>query len=260
MFDTHCHLDLPQFDADREEVIQRARDAGFGYFMVPGIEFATIGTIRALSEENPDIFFASGIHPNNAADLPGDWETRVRRDADHPKCRAIGEIGMDYYWDFCPKDVQKDVFRKQLEIAGELKLPVIVHCRDAYEDLWPILSAWVKSGSGHKAVLHAFAGSAVQALEATELGIMIGIGGPYTFRKKNEERLNILASVPEKSILLETDCPYLAPIPHRGERNEPSYAAFTLRKIAEVRQMDFETADAVTTQNALEFFDIGPAA
>ncbi|MBQ6509259.1 MAG: TatD family hydrolase [Flexilinea sp.] len=257
MFDTHCHLDLPHFDEDRPDVIRRARDAGFTHFMIPGIEFATIEKIRTIAEENDGIWFASGIHPNNAADLPEDWDERVKQDALHPKCRAIGEIGLDHYWDDCPHDVQERVFLRQLEIAAELELPAIIHCREAYDDLWPILRDWMKGGSGRKAVLHAFDGDASQAAAAVELGVMIGMGGPYTYRKKNERRIAVMESVPIGSILLETDCPYLSPIPHRGERNEPAYARLTLEKIAEIKNIPFETADRITTENGIEFFGLG---
>ncbi len=256
MFDTHCHLDLPDFDADLEEVFTRARAVGFTHFMIPGIELASIDKIKMISEEHDDVFFASGIHPNNAADLVPDWDAQVIRDAAHPRCRAIGEIGMDYYREYCPHDIQKTVFERQLDIAAELKLPVIIHCRAAYEDLWPILSRWLKAGSGRTGVLHAFDEDAEKALAAVELGMKIGIGGPYTYRKKNERRIGILEAVPLGSILLETDCPYLSPIPHRGERNEPAFAAITLAKIAEVKQISFEDADRIVTENALDFFGI----
>lgn len=256
MFDTHCHLDLPQFDPDRADVIDRARSTGFTHFMIPGIELSTIGKIKQIAEENPDIYFASGIHPNNAADLVSDWAEHVIRDAGHPKCRAIGEIGIDYYWEFCPHDVQRSIFSQQLEIAAELNLPVIIHCRNAYEDLWPILSNWLRAASGRKAVLHAFDEDAEKALQAVSLGAMIGMGGPYTYRKKNERKIAVIEAVPIESILLETDCPYLSPIPHRGERNEPSYAKLTLEKIAEVKQITFESADEITTHNGIRFFGI----
>ena len=254
MFDTHCHLDLPHFDEDRDEVICRAREAGFTHFMIPGIEFATIGKIRAIAEDNAGI--ASGIHPNNAVDLPDDWDERVKQDALHPKCRAIGEIGLDHYWDDCPHDVQERVFSRQLEIAAELDLPVISHCREAYDGLWPILKDWMKKSSGRKAVLHAFDGNAEQAAAAVELGLMIGMGGPYTYRKKNERRIAVMETVPLESILLETDCPYLSPIPHRGERNEPAYARLTLEKIAEVKHISFDAADQITTENGIAFFGL----
>ncbi len=256
MFDTHCHLDLPHFDEDREDVIRRAQSAGFAYFMIPGIEFQTIGKIRKIAESHTDIWFASGIHPNNAQDLEPGWEELVVRDASHPKCRAIGEIGMDYYWEYCPHDLQKTVFSRQLEIAADLDLPVIIHCREAYDDLWPILSGWLKHGSRRKAVLHAFDNDSEKAMEAVELGVMIGMGGPYTYRKKNQHRIDVMEAVPLESILLETDCPYLSPIPHRGERNEPAFAKLTLEKIAEIKQISFETADNVTTRNGLDFFGI----
>ncbi len=256
MFDTHCHLDLPHFDADRQAVLKRARSAGFDYFMIPGIELATIGKIKSIAETESDVRFASGIHPNNARDLASDWDVRVIDDAVHPKCKAIGEIGMDFHWDFCPADIQRTVFIRQLEIAAELELPVIVHCREAYDELWPILSGWMKQGHGRKAVMHAFDEDAERAAAAVDLGMMIGVGGTCTYRKKNERRFEIIKRVPLESILLETDCPYLAPIPHRGERNEPAFAAFSLAKIAELKEIPFEEADRVTTANGMSFFGL----
>lgn len=257
MFDTHCHLDLPDFDADRGEVIRRARDIGFTHFMVPGIELSGMEKIIGLAESDEAVFFASGIHPNNAAELVPDWADAVRENARHPKCRAVGEIGLDYYREYCPHDIQREVLARQLDLAAELDLPVIIHCRNAYEDLWPMLSSWVRNGHGRKAVFHAFDEDAEKAAAAVELGIMIGVGGPYTYRKKNERRFEILRSVPIGSILLETDCPYLSPIPHRGERNEPAYAALTLQKIAEIKEISFEEADSRTDKNARAFFGIG---
>ena len=222
--------------------------------MIPGIELNEMEKIIKISEREPDVFFASGIHPNNAADLDPEWADGVRKNAHHPKCRAIGEIGVDYYREYCPHDIQLRVFSAQLELAAELELPVIIHCRAAYEDLWPILSGWLKGGHGRTGVLHAFDETADAALAAVELGMKIGMGGPYTYRKKNERRFEIVRAVPLDSILLETDCPYLSPIPHRGERNEPSYAALTLAKIAELRDISFEEADFQTTRSARELF------
>ena len=256
MIDTHCHIDLPEFENDLEKVISDAQNAGFTHFMIPGIELSTIERIKKIAEEHLSVYFASGIHPNNASDLESDWELKVQKDASHKKCKAIGEIGMDYYREYCPHEIQRKVFSMQLEIASDLNLPVIIHCRNAYEDLWPILSSWIKTGHGRKAVLHAFDEDVEKAFAAVELGMMIGIGGTYTYRKKNDRRIEILKSIPISSILLETDCPYLSPVPHRGERNEPSYAMFTLEKISEIKQISFEEADSVTSMNAIKFFDL----
>ena len=254
MIDTHCHLDLPEFDIDRCKVLNRARNSGFEAFMIPGIEPGAMEKIIDIAENEADVYFTSGVHPNNAAELPPDWLEQVRKNAEHPKCKAIGEIGMDYYREYCPHDVQREVFAQQLDLAAELDLPVIIHCRSAYEDLWPILSSWLKGGHGRTGVLHAFDETAEAARLAVDLGMKIGMGGPYTYRKKNERRFSIVETVPLSSILLETDCPYLSPIPHRGERNEPSYAALTLSKIAELKRVSFEEADRQTTRNAREFF------
>lgn len=257
MIDTHCHLDLPDFGSDLEQVIQRAVEAGFDRFLVPGIEFATIERIKSLAECTPAIFFASGIHPNNAAELPEDWAERVEEDARHPKCLAIGEIGLDFYREYCPPEQQLDAFRIQLEIAERLDLPVIIHCRQAYEILWPILSAWLERSPRNRAVLHAFDEDAEKALTAVDAGCMLGIGGTYTYTKKNERRIAILKAVPIEHILLETDCPYLTPVPHRGERNEPAFAALTAAKIAEIKRLPLAEVDRITTRNAERFFGIG---
>ena len=254
MFDTHCHLDLPDFDEDRAAVLKRANEAGFDHFMIPGIELCAMDKLIGIAEDNDQIWFASGIHPNNAADLIPDWADEVRKNAAHPKCKAIGEIGVDYYREYCPHDIQREVFAVQLDLAADLNLPVIIHCRAAYEDLWPILSSWLKAGHNRTGVLHAFDETAERSMAAVELGMKIGMGGPYTYKKKNERRIEILQAVPIESILLETDCPYLSPIPHRGERNEPAYAALTLTKIAEIKGISPEEADEQTTRNALHFF------
>lgn len=256
MFDTHCHLDLTDFDEDRDQVILRAKNTGFDYFMIPGIELDSINKIISITEKYKEIYFASGIHPNNAADLIAEWDNCVIENSKYEKCKAIGEIGLDYYREYCPHDVQRDVFGRQLEIASDLELPVIIHCRNAYEDLWPLLSDWLKRGHGRTGVFHAFDETHVEAMAAVELGMKIGMGGPYTYKKKNERRIEIMRSVPIESILLETDCPYLSPIPHRGERNEPSYAALTLAKIAEIKGISYEEADKQTTENGLAFFGI----
>ncbi len=256
MFDTHCHLDLSDFDLDRDEIILRAKNTGFQYFMIPGIELSSMTKIIDICEQNDEIYFASGIHPNNAADLVSNWAEGVIENTKHTKCKAIGEIGMDYYREYCPHEKQREVFGMQLEIAADLGLPVIIHCRNAYDDLWPILSSWLKNGHGRTGVFHAFDETYTEAIAAVELGMKIGIGGPYTYKKKNERRIEILKAVPPDSILLETDCPYLSPIPHRGERNEPSYAALTLAKISEVKGISFEESDKQTTENGLDFFRI----
>ena len=176
--------------------------------MVPGIELSSMSKIKDICEKNDEIYFASGIHPNNSADLVSNWAEGVIENTKHTKCKAIGEIGMDYYREYCPHEKQREVFGMQLEIAADLGLPVIIHCRNAYDDLWPILSSWLKNGRGRTGVFHAFDETFTEAIAAVELGMKIGIGGPYTYKKKNERRIEILKAVPLDSILLETDCPY----------------------------------------------------
>lgn len=254
LIDTHCHLDLPEFDEDLADVLSRAADAGFGKFIIPGIELKSMPKIIDMAGNDPAIFFASGIHPNNSSDLPDDWDAQVIENACLDRCVAIGEIGLDFYRDYCPPETQIRVFKRQLELAEDLRLPVIVHCRQAFDTLWPILEGWKEQNPDNQAVLHAFDEDAEKAQEVTLQNIYLGIGGTYTYTKKNERRIEILRAVPIESMLIETDCPYLTPIPHRGERNEPSFARLTAEKISEVKGIPLDQVIEQTTTSAQHLF------
>jgi TatD DNase family protein len=265
--DTHCHLNLQSFDEDRPAVVERAAQAGIGRILIPGIDLETSHSAAALAAQYLPVHAAVGIHPNDADGLPEDWLETLRNLAQHPKTAAIGEIGLDYYWDRTPKALQQRLFIEQLELARQAQLPVVVHCRDknppvgpALEDVLSILSDWqmqLKSENHPLAVrpgvLHSFSGDLRSAERAVEHGFLIGITGPLTFKKADLLR-DVVASLPGGALLIETDAPFLTPHPHRGKRNEPAYVKLVAEKMAEVRHTEFEKIARLTTANAERLF------
>lgn len=252
--DTHCHLDLQQFDIDREAVIERAWAAGLNRIMNPGVDLETSRRAVALADAHPQIFAAVGFHPHDAAKMGADDLQTLRELAQRPKVKAIGEIGLDYYRDLSPRDLQAKAFRQQLELAAELDLPVIIHCRDAFEDVMAILREWRTSNNRARGVLHSFSGDRAQAEQVFEIGFRVGLTGPITFPKAEEMRA-VAQNAPIDRILIETDAPYLTPTPNRGKRNEPAYVRRVAEKIAEVRGLTVEAVAAQTTANADSLFD-----
>ena len=238
LVDSHCHINDQQFDQDREAVIARALEAGVECMMViDAPEFA---------EPHPFLCATIGIHPHEAAKATGETFARLRSLSAHPKVRAVGEIGLDYHYDFSPRDVQMRVFRRQMEMAAECGLPIVIHTREAWDDTL----AAVKNAGGlpHGGIMHCFTGDAAQARQALDMGFHLAFGGVLTFPKA--EALREAARVtPEDRLLIETDCPYLAPVPHRGKRNEPAFVAQTARRLAEVRSTAIEEIAEVTTRN-----------
>ena len=246
LVDTHCHLDDRQFDGDREEAIERARAAGVERMMAigtgsgpPDLEAA----IR-LAERYSFIEATIGVHPHDAAKAAaGTWD-ELRKLAGHPKVRAIGEIGLDYHYDFSPRDVQREAFGVQLEIAAESGKPIVIHTREAWEDTMSMLRAsWRGEG-----IMHCFTGDERQAREALDLGFHLSFGGVLTFPKADAVR-EAARMAPEDRLLVETDCPYLAPVPHRGKRNEPAFVVETVKRLAQVRGGTEEEIGALTARN-----------
>lgn len=237
LVDSHCHLDDEQFSGDREQVIERARAAGVGTLVVIGSE----GAVR-LAEQYPFIFATAGIHPHDAA--KADLE-RIRDLLHRPRVLAAGEIGLDYHYDFSPRDVQRAVFAKQLGLAAEARKPIVIHTREAWDDTLRILR---EHGLPHGGIMHCFTGGPEQASEALALGFHISFGGVLTFPKARMVR-DAAALVPEDRLLVETDAPYLAPVPYRGRRNEPAFVLETARKLAEIRGVAPEHIAAVTAAN-----------
>jgi len=257
--DTHAHLDLPQFDPDREEVIERALEAGVTRIVTIGINLESSRAAIALVEDHLHIYAAVGTHPHDAVALTPQALSELRELAQHPKVVAIGETGLDFYRDLSPRDQQQIAFERQLELAAELHLPVIVHCREAQAQVMATLRAWAARhpapANGWRGVLHAFSGDQAMAEAAREIGFMIALGGPVTFQ--NARRLQALVpQLPLDQLLLETDAPYLAPHPYRGQRNEPARLILIAEAIARLYGMSFAEITSQTTTNAVQLFGL----
>jgi TatD DNase family protein len=248
--DSHAHLDMPQFDADRADVIRRARDAGLELVIAVGTgnpDDSSIERTLALAENHDLIYAAIGVHPHDARLADSAYWEKLERWAEHPKVVLWGEIGLDYYYDHSPREVQREAFRRQLRMARDRRLPIAVHCRDAWRDLAAILrEEW--RGDNPGGVLHSFTGDREQAREGAAMGFLISFSGIVTF-KKAEELREAARALSLDQILVETDCPYLAPVPHRGKRNEPAFVIHVGRSLADTRQMDFEELARRTSQN-----------
>jgi TatD DNase family protein len=252
MIDSHCHLDFPQFDADRAEVVRRAVDAGVMALVNPGTDLESSRRALALAEEYGQVYAAVGVHPHDASTLSRDTLAALRRLASHPRVVAIGEIGLDYYRDLSPRDEQRAAFDRQLALAAELDLPVIIHMRDSEDDVMAALRSWAVGGHPG-CVLHAFSGDQAMAEEAILLGFFLGVAGPLTF--KNARRLpEIVTRMPSDRLLVETDAPYLAPHPYRGKRNEPAHVALVAERLAELRAAPLEELSKQLTANARRLF------
>ncbi len=269
LIDTHAHLDFPQFDADRPAVIERAGVAGVKAIVNVGADLISSRRAVALAEQYPSIYAAVGMHPHDAKKLDGATLAELRDLAQHPKVVAVGEIGLDFYRNLSPRDVQRRAFQAQLAWAARLGKPVIIHDRDAHDEIMDILAGWAAglessppaaSQVGHLAgrlgVLHTFSGDLAMAGRAIDLGFYISISGPVTY--KNARRLpDIVPALPLNRLLLETDCPYLAPHPHRGKRNEPAYVRLVAERIAALRGITYDELARATTANAQHLFGFG---
>ncbi len=253
LFDTHVHLNAEQFADDIDEVISRAKQAGVGNMIVVGFDEKTIKRALSLIEKYDVLYGAVGWHPVDAVDLTHEHLDWIEELLAHRKIVALGEIGLDYHWDKSPKTVQKDVFRKQIALAKKVKMPIIVHNREADQDVVDILrEEGAKEVGG---IMHCFGGSVEIAEQCLEMNFHISFGGPVTF--KNAKRPKLVAkSVPLDRLLIETDCPYLAPHPYRGKRNEPAYVQLVAEQIAELKGMPYEELARQTTANAKKLFGI----
>ncbi len=248
LVDSHAHIHGPQFDADRGAVIARAVDAGLVAVLDVGTDLSTSRAAVALAEQHELVYAAVGVHPHDAAGLTCGVMDELRLLAQHPKVLAIGEIGLDYYRDLSPRDLQRRAFCRQLALAEDLGLPVIIHSRDAHEDVLSILA-----GSEGRGVLHSYAAGLSYLDKALAMGFSVGISGPVTFRRAQELR-DVAAAVPLDRLLVETDCPYLTPEPYRGRRNEPAYVLHTAKAIAAARRQSLQELAQATTKNAHSVF------
>ncbi len=253
MIDTHAHIDTDAFAEDIDEVIARAKEAGVESIVIPAIEPDAFDSLVALVDKYDMLYFGIGVHPHSADKFDDSVERRIRVIAKHPKCVAIGEIGLDYYYnELSAADVQKRAFRRQIEIAIELGKPIIVHNRDSNDDLIDILSEY--QDRKLKAVLHCFPESKDLLEKAMDLGFNVSFTGNITFKKS--EHKEVLELVPLDRFMIETDSPYMAPVPNRGKRNEPSFVQEIAKKISEVKNMNYENILEQSTKNAKSFFKI----
>jgi TatD DNase family protein len=253
--DSHTHLDVPQYDADRDQVIHRARQTGVELFLeICGSDIArgSLDIGMKLAEDHPFIYAALGVHPHEASLYNGDLEQRLLEMSNHAKVIGWGEIGLDYYYDNSPRDVQRRVFRRQLEVARTRGLPVIIHTRDAEDDTIGILR---EGGTDTRGIIHCFTGTHKLAEAALELGFYISFSGVLTF-KNAEELRQVARSVPLNKLLIETDCPFLAPVPNRGKRNEPAFIKDTAAKLAEIKETSIVEIAHLTSDNFKSLFGL----
>jgi len=251
LVDSHAHLSFPQFDADREEVIRRARQAGVAAIIEVGADLESSRAAVALAEQYEWIYATVGIHPHDAATLTSAVLAELRALANHPKVVAIGEIGLDYYRMLSPREAQLRAFEAQLALAAEGQqrpMPVVIHCREALDEVLAMLRGWKGTG-----VVHSYSGGPGRLDEVLALGFSIGLSGPVTFPKSERLRA-VAAAVPLERLLVETDCPYLTPEPHRGSRNEPAYVRHVVEAVARARGLDVEAVAGASADNARRLF------
>lgn len=254
LIDSHAHIDDEKFNDDREAVIERATAAGLEIIINPGADEASSHRAVKLSETHKMIYAAVGIHPHDAKDYESKKHGQMLRQwAKNDKVLAIGEIGLDYHYDYSPRDIQKKVFIDQIEIAKECKLPIIIHNRESMADMQTILQTHFCKDFG--GVMHSFSGSVEMAKVFLEMGFYLSASGPLTF--KNARKLpEVIAMMPLDRLLIETDSPYLTPTPHRGKRNEPANVYYVAKEVARIRKLDIEEIAAITTANAKRLFNL----
>ena len=254
LFDSHAHLNDERFDDDREELIKSLKENKVEFVVNPGADIETSISAIKLSNQYDFIYAAVGVHPHDVGNLDDDAIDTLRKLAiENDKVVAIGEIGLDYYYENSPKDVQKEWFKKQIELANELKLPIIIHDRDAHGDTFEIIKNTKSKDIG--CVLHCYSGNVELAREYVKMGCYISIPGTVTF-KNNKKTREVAKEIPLEYLLIETDSPYMAPEPHRGKRNDPSLVQFVADKIAQEKGISYETVCKATKENAKKLFNI----
>ncbi|MCL2560025.1 MAG: TatD family hydrolase [Turicibacter sp.] len=252
LFDTHVHLNSDMYKKDLDEVISRALEAGVTHMAVIGFDEPSSARAIRLAEQYEQIYAVVGIHPSDAKSATEASWSVLREQLKHPKVVALGEIGFDYYHDTSFNDIQRDVFKKQLEIAKEMDMPIVVHMRESVHDTYDMLR---DEGQGLSGVMHCYSGDIDMLQKFLDLGFYIGIDGPVTF--KNAHNVHELAKVvPLDRLVIETDGPYLTPAPYRGKRNEPAYVSYIAEKIAEIKKMTYDEVCRITTENGLKLYNI----
>ena len=256
LIDSHCHLDFPEFAAELPDVIARAHAAGVGRMITISTRVAKYDVYRAIAEAQEAVWFSVGTHPHQAHEEPDVSVEQLVALASHPRCVAIGEAGLDYHYDKSPRDVAEVVFRRHIEAARRTGLPLVIHSRDADEDMARILRDEMGKGA-FTALLHCFTSGRELAMTGLELGLYVSFSGVLTFKNSQELR-DLVRDVPLDRLLVETDAPFLAPVPHRGKRNEPSFVAETARVLAQAKGVSFSEIAEKTTANALRAFNKMP--
>ena len=251
LFDTHAHYYAEQFDPDRDGVLSALPAANVGLVLCPGCDLESSRQSIALAEQYPFLYAAAGVHPEDALGLPDDWLEQVEAMTHHPKVKAVGEIGLDYYWQEVPRDLQKEVFRAQLALAQRLDMPVIVHDREAHGDSLAI----VKEFPGVRGVFHCYSGSVEDAKTLIKLGWHLSFTGTITF-KNARKAPEVIAAVPLDRIMVETDAPYMAPTPYRGKRCDSRYVYRMAETIAQIKGLTTQEVEEATTENGKRLFGI----
>lgn len=254
LFDSHAHLNDEKFDEDREELIASLKDSGIEYVVNPGADMESSRTAVELGKKYGFIYPAVGVHPHDVENMTEEDIEELREMVkNNDKIVAIGEIGLDYYYDFSPRDLQKKWFKRQIELANELNLPFIVHDRDAHGDTMDIIKSTKAEHTG--CLLHCYSGEIELAREYVKMGCYISIPGTITF-KNNRKTREVARLIPLEYLMIETDSPYMAPVPHRGKRNDPSLVRYVAEKIAQEKGISYEEVCRVTSENAKKFFGI----
>jgi len=250
--DTHAHIHMSQFKMDRDSIIENFEKEGIAFIVEVGVDLKSSKKAIKLAYDNQKIFSAVGIHPHDVKDIKSEVLEELEKLAKLSRVVAIGEIGLDYYRNLSPRELQKRYFIEQIKIAKKLDKPIIVHIRDAYDDALDILKEHAKE---LRVVIHSFSGDINDARVALSLGFFLGIGGPVTFKNAHKLR-EIVKEIPLDFILSETDCPYLTPEPFRGRRNEPKYVRYVIEKIAQIKGLDIELVANQILENSKKFFNI----
>ncbi|TCT11668.1 TatD DNase family protein [Natranaerovirga pectinivora] len=253
IFESHAHYDDKQFDEDRDEILKELPNKGIEYVVNVGADLDSSQKSVALSEKYDYIYAAVGVHPHDALSIDESIIQRIDTLAEHKKVIAIGEIGLDYYYDNSPQTIQKLWFERQIELAKEKKLPIIVHSREAAKDTMDIVKGTHADKVG--GVIHCFSYSYEIAKEYVDMGFYIGIGGVITFKNSKKSK-EVVKGIPLKSLLLETDCPYLAPVPYRGKRNHSAYLDLVAKEIADIKGVEYDEVIKITRENGIKLFDV----
>jgi TatD DNase family protein len=251
LIDSHAHLEMPDFKKDLEAVIQRAKESGVEYIFTVGTEKEDWKRAVEISDSHPSIYVILGVHPHNAKEIDDQTYPTLKKLCRNGKVKAYGEIGLDFFRNLSPRDIQLKRFREQIGLAKELDLPIVIHDREAHRETLEILKSEKAEESG--GIIHCFSGDYEMAKACMDMGFYISIPGSITFKNAEGSR-EIVERIPLESLLVETDAPFLTPEPFRGKRNEPSYVRYTAQKVAEIKKVSFEKVAEITTQNALRVY------